>query len=136
MPPKRERAKKGGAKFNNLSGDNPLWWRILLAIPKNLVYVFAGVILFAFLSMLYITYTEKDMTDFLSYDRTKEVIVVDPVFEALQEKMDLSKKNVDEVLSSKFDAKVLNVSYMTKNKPVVVKGMAKTWGAVKKWSDK
>jgi len=50
--------------------------------------------------------------------------------------MDLSKKNVDEVLSTKFDAKVLNVSYMTKNKPVVVKGMAKTWGAVKKWSDK
>jgi hypothetical protein len=97
MPPKRERAKKGGAKFNNLSGDNPLWWRILLAVPKNLVYVFAGVILFAFLCMLYITYTEKDMTDFLSYDRTKEVIVVDPVFKALRSKMDLSKNEVDKV---------------------------------------
>ena len=97
MPPKRERAKKGGAKFNNLSGDNPLWWRILLAVPKNLVYVFAGVILFAFLCMLYITYTDKDMTDFLSYDRTKEVIVVDPVFLALRDKMDLSKNETDKV---------------------------------------
>jgi len=136
MPPKRERAKKGGAKFNNLSNDNPLWWRILLGIPKNLVYIFAGVILFAFLCMLYITYTEKDMTDFLSYDRTKEVIVVDPVFKALKSKMDLSKTKVDEIQASKFGPKVLNVSYMTKNKPVVVKGMAKSWGATTKWSDK
>jgi hypothetical protein len=134
MPPKRERAKKSGAKFNNLSGDNPLWWRILLGIPKNLVYIFAGVILFAFLCMLYITYTEKDMTDFLSYDRTKEVIVVDPVFKALKEKMDLSKHTVDEVKASAFNQKVLNVNYMTKNKPVVVKGMAANWGATTNWN--
>ena len=36
----------------------PLWQRLLWAIPKNLVYIFVGIILFAFLAMLYITYTE------------------------------------------------------------------------------
>jgi len=101
-----------------------------------LVYVFAAVIAFAFLGMLYITYTERDMTDFLSYDRTKEVIVVDPVFKALQEKMNLSKNNVDEISANKFTAKRMNVGYMTQNKPVIVRGLAYEWGATKKWSNK
>jgi len=39
-----------------------------MAIPRNLVYVFACVIVFAFLGMLYIVYTEKDLKSFLSTD--------------------------------------------------------------------
>jgi len=38
---------------------------LLFLIPKNLVYVFALIIVFAFLGMLYITYSEKNMTEFL-----------------------------------------------------------------------
>jgi len=59
-----------------------------MAIPRNLVYVFACVIVFAFLGMLYIVYTEKDLNSFLTYDITsgsnglsvKEDIVVHPLF--------------------------------------------------------
>jgi hypothetical protein len=58
--------------------------KLLLLIPKNLVYVFVCVILFAFSGMMYITYTEKNMTEFLTYNRTQEVVVVDPLFAKLQ----------------------------------------------------
>ena len=61
----------------------------MLAIPKNLVYVFFLIIVFAFLAMCYITYTEQGVSDFLNYDRTKEIIVIDPVFANLQSNMDL-----------------------------------------------
>lgn len=44
--------------------------KLLLLIPKNLVYVFVCIILFAFGGMMYITYTEKNMTEFLTYNRT------------------------------------------------------------------
>ena len=52
-------------------------------IPKNLVYIFVGIIVFAFLAMLWITYTDRNMTEFLSYDRTREVVVIDPLFASL-----------------------------------------------------
>lgn len=59
-----------------------------MAIPRNLVYVFACVIVFAFLGMLYIVYTEKDLKSFLTYDITgsngslqmREDVVVHPLF--------------------------------------------------------
>lgn len=57
--------------------------KLLLLIPKNLVYVFVCIILFAFGGMMYITYTEKNMDAFLTYNRTEEVIVVDPLFQKL-----------------------------------------------------
>lgn len=57
-----------------------LWKQILWAVPKNLVYIFAGVIMFAFLGMLYVTYTDRNLTEFLSYDRSQEVVVVAPVY--------------------------------------------------------
>ena len=57
--------------------------RLLWLIPKNLVYVFVLIILFAFGGMMYITYTEKNMSEFLTYNRTQEVVVVDPLFTAL-----------------------------------------------------
>lgn len=37
------------------------WKSILLAIPKNLVYIFVGIVFFAFAAMCYITYTERDL---------------------------------------------------------------------------
>ncbi len=43
----------------------------MLAVPKNLVYVFAIVIFFAFGCMVYITYTEKDMKAFMNTERTQ-----------------------------------------------------------------
>jgi len=60
-----------------------MWQEILFLIPKNLVYIFVAIIVFAFLAMMYITYTDRNMTEFLTYDRTKEVIVIDPLFVSL-----------------------------------------------------
>lgn len=55
-------------------------------------------IVFAFLAMLYITYTDRNMTEFLTYDRTKEVVVVDPLFTALKESMRIEPfQNIDVV---------------------------------------
>ena len=34
---------------------------VLLAVPKNLVYIFVGIVCFAFAAMCYITYTERDL---------------------------------------------------------------------------
>jgi hypothetical protein len=50
-------------------------YRCLMAIPRNLVYVFACVILFAFLGMLFIVYTERDLKSFISIDGSGEIIV-------------------------------------------------------------
>ena len=66
-----------------------MWQEILFLIPKNLVYIFVGIIVFAFLAMMYITYTDRNMTEFLTYDRTREVVVVDPLFVSLQKSMDI-----------------------------------------------
>ena len=46
-----------------------LCMKIVLLIPKNLVYVFLLVIFGSFAAMTYITYTEKNLTEFLVYDR-------------------------------------------------------------------
>lgn len=58
-----------------------------MAVPRNLVYVFACVIVFAFVGMLYIVYTEKDLKSFLTYDQStsggvngREDVVVHPLF--------------------------------------------------------
>lgn len=41
----------------------------------------------------------------------------------------------EESSPEEMDAKKFNHKYMTKNRPVVVRAMAKNWGAVSKWSD-
>ena len=69
--------------------ERPLWQEILWLIPKNLVYVFVVVIVFAFGAMMYITYTDRNLTEFLSYDRTKEVVVVDPLFITLRDSLNI-----------------------------------------------
>lgn len=58
-----------------------------MAIPRNLVYVFACVIVFSFLGMLFIVYTEKDLKQFINYDLSgngniivSEKTVVHPLF--------------------------------------------------------
>jgi len=69
------------------SGLLPLWQRLLWAIPKNLVYIFVGIILFAFVGMCYITYTEQNMTEFLTADRTQEIQMVAPLYTSLRKSM-------------------------------------------------
>lgn len=86
MEPRRRTSQK--------NTERPLWLEILWLIPKNLVYVFVIVIVFAFAAMLYITYTDRNMTEFLAYDRTREVVLVDPLFPSLQASVGLSKMQI------------------------------------------
>ncbi|MFM7852209.1 MAG: hypothetical protein ACKO96_09915 [Flammeovirgaceae bacterium] len=56
--------------------------------------MFVIVIAFSFAAMMYITYTDRNMTEFLTYDRTKEVVVVDPLFISLKESMQIQGGDV------------------------------------------
>ena len=82
-----------------------------MAVPRNLVYVFACVIVFAFLGMLYIVYTEKDLKSFISYDGSsnllvRENVVVHPLFWHLRNAVPsvdtIPELTIDEMTSKKF----------------------------------
>jgi hypothetical protein len=111
--------------------------KLLLLIPKNLVYVFVCIIFFAFAGMTYITYfeTEKNLADFMSYNRTQEVVVVDPLFQRLQEILIIDQFVVQEEDHEELNHQKFNKFYMTVNRACVVKGMASKWGATLKWKD-
>lgn len=51
--------------------DKPMYVRCLLLIPKNLVYVFILVICFAFAAMTYITYTEQNLREFVTWGKSQ-----------------------------------------------------------------
>lgn len=38
-----------------------------MAVPRNLVYIIAVIVLSAFTVMAFVIYTEKDLTSFLTY---------------------------------------------------------------------
>lgn len=112
--------------------------QILLMVPKNLVYVFVLIILFAFAAMSYIAYTEQDLGDFVAYDRTKEVVVVDPVYQKLQELMtnNLDEEDVEYVHRHEFTSRQFMDDFVSQNRPLVIKDYALDWEATRKWSDK
>lgn len=134
IDPKNAPERKERRYSQKKDQDRPLWAEILWLIPKNLVYVFVIVIVFAFAAMMYITYTDRNMTEFLTYDRTKEIVVVDPLFTALRDYMQIKpNQKVPEVQASTFNVKIFNSAFLRKNQPVKVLGMAAEWNATKKW---
>ena len=110
---------------------------MLLCIPKNLVYVFVLAILSAFLGMLYLTYfvTEEEMKEFMRYDRSQEVVTVDPVLASMIEYMRLDMHTVPEKDIKECDERVFFDDYLSENRPVVLREYAKEWIAMNKWSD-
>lgn len=60
--------------------------KALMLIPKNLVYVFLFVIIFAFGCMIYVVATEKYLSSFVSqqaigyFNEHNEQVVVHPLF--------------------------------------------------------
>ena len=109
--------------------EQPLWLKLAWAIPKNLVYILVFIIFGAFLFMCWMTYTEQNMTEFLAYDRTREYESVHPLFAKLKKSMDPQKAKVDEFSFSNFTLKQFSTGYVSKNRPVLVKGMADDWNA-------
>jgi hypothetical protein len=109
--------------------------RILLAIPKNLVYVFVLIILFAFGCMCWITYTERDLSDFLAYDHSAEVVIVDPVLSALTDYMHLDEYKLKEINMKEYSEFYFFDEFLSENRPCVLRGYAKDWNAVSTWGD-
>jgi hypothetical protein len=58
--------------------------------------------------MCWITYTDRNMTEFLSYDRTKEVVIVDPLFTSLRESLKIKPYKMDEVNFKDLSLKEFN----------------------------
>lgn len=114
------------------------WKKILLAIPKNLVYIFVCIVFFAFAAMCYITYTEHDLVQFLRYNHSKEVVVVDPLFTSLKESMidELDIIKPMEVPATAFTAKIFFDHFLSESRPVVVRQYAANWAATTEWADK
>ena len=110
----------------------------MLAIPKNLVYIFVAIVLFAFAAMCWITYTEKDLAMFLKYERSQEVVIVDPLFTSLKKSLidELDKTNVASVDVLKFNEKTFFDDYLSESRALVVKHYASQWPAINKWADK
>ena len=91
----KELSRKKVHRYKKQADPVAFWKSILLAIPKNLVYIFVAIVLFAFGAMCWITYTERDLAQFISYDREKEVVIVDPLFTSLKNSLidELDKKS-------------------------------------------
>ena len=55
-----------------------------MLIPKNLVYVFVLVIIFAFTAMTYIAYTEQDLKDFVAFGvKERKIFFIHDLFHDL-----------------------------------------------------
>lgn len=108
-------------------------------MPKNLVYIFVGIVCFAFAAMCYITYTERDLAKFLKKRQTtEEVVIVDPLFTSLKESMidELDKKKPLESSGDKFYPKLFFDHFLSENRPLFIKGYARDWRATQFWGDK
>ena len=99
------------------------WKSILFAIPKNLVYIFVGIVLFAFAAMCYITYTEKDLAQFLRYENSGEVVIVDPLFTSLKKSLieELDQGKPLEISNARFTKKLFFDHFLSENRPIVVR---------------
>jgi hypothetical protein len=111
-------------------------YRLLMAIPRNLVYVFACVIVFSFLGMLYIVYTEKDLKSFVDFSGSgssdiiiNEKFVVHPLFWYLRNAVHnidkIPREKLDEITSKKFYQE-----YLTMSMPMIVEDGAADWEAL------
>ena len=83
--------------------------------------------------MLYITYTDTNIDQFLTYDRTQVKVEVAPVYQHLRLAMNLDKK-MPEVKAKDFNSKKLSTEYLGESRPVVVRQMAAEWDAIKNWN--
>ena len=112
--------------------------KILFAIPKNLVYFFVCIIFFAFGAMCWITYTEKDLVQFLTAGSKQEVVIVDPLFTSLKESLieKLDKKAPGDIDAKYLTPKPFFNKYFTESRPLVVRDYAANWRATKMWADK
>lgn len=71
----------------------------------------------------------------MRYDRSQEVIVVHPLYEQLRKDINLDKFKIDTRNAGQLNLQRFNIDFVTANRPVVIKGMAKEWDAIENWKD-
>lgn len=108
---------------------------MLMALPRNMVKVFFVAILMAFGAMIWVVYTGKDMTRFLSHELTvNENIVSHPLFYHLQQNMAPSQQ-VESVKLADMDSVRFYQDFLTQSKPVLVSDGCKAWKAYERWGN-
>ena len=122
--------QENAAKAARRRVEQQPWYMVwLLAIPKNLVYFFVLIILAAFAAVCWIAYYEQDLEDFIAYDRTEEIVVVDPVFKQLQKTVPLDRLVIPALPSSQVSPGLVAREYVSQNRPLLISGYANDWAA-------
>eukprot|EP00347_Sterkiella_histriomuscorum_P003417 403364374 len=116
----------------------PMHYKLIMAIPRNLVYFFLLAIIMAFAGMIYVVYTEKDLTSFMnaaSRESATGNVVVHPLFQHFKQQLgQLEKVPVEKV--GDLTVKKFYSGYITKNIPVLVQDGCLKWPAFENWKDK
>ena len=78
-----------------------------MAVPRNLVKIFSLVVLLAFLSMLYLVYSGRNLHEFMQHSvNVSESLVEHPLFilmrQALKPKAEVDQETVADLSSKKF----------------------------------
>ena len=100
-------------------------YRLLMAIPRNLVYVFLCVIVGAFAGMLYIVYFQNDLGSVFSsgalagQDYEGQSVRVHPLYDHFRKIMD-EYVYIPEETRSSLSSQAFYQKYLTKNVPVLV----------------
>ena len=124
-------ASDGTAKMREIAEAVQEGAAAYLARQFRTLSYFVGIVFFAFGAMCWITYTEKDLAQFLRYDRTDLQVIVDPLFTSLKRSLvsELDEKSPKEMESSQLTAKFFFDHFLSENRPLVVRSYAKNWKA-------
>lgn len=106
-----------------------------MAVPRNLIYVLLCTIIGAFIGMIYVVYTEKDLGSFLEVSHSPGKVVVHPLFQQLKNVID-EYKDIREEKVSNLNSTYFFSEYIKKNLPCLVVDGCKEWPALSKWQDK
>ena len=68
-------------------------YKMLMALPRNMVKVFAFIILMAFVGMIYMVYSGKNMSEFMKHSlQVNENFVEHPLFVLMKTMVDPEEK--------------------------------------------
>lgn len=100
---------------------------VLMAIPRNLVYIFICAIVGAFLGMAYIVYFDIDINQFTpNFSFNKVDVSVHPLYLHLQKLMPVRDENVSKLNAKNVGQKTF-YQYVKNSEPLVIEEAAKNW---------
>ena len=110
-------------------------YQLLMAVPRNMIYVFLCLVIAAFVGMIYVVYSEQNLKSFLESTHSHEKVVVHPLFQhfkmIIDEERYIKKEKVADLNSTYFF-----MNYVKKNIPCYVSDGCANWPAVEKWNNK